>query len=198
MKVPRALPSLFAASLLLIRASSDASAEPQTNSADITRLILGSASGEPGETAVVPIYFTPAEGVKAGRLKITVDFVSRNLKYSRIESSAIAQDAGVDISAEAKEGKNAEGLETTTLTITASLPKPESSEKGIPFGLLGYMMLNVGAEARPAEINLRASAEARDPKSNQLLGNFEASGAVVDIIERGSQQPSLACFVFSH
>src|SRR3990167_10238176 len=55
-----------------------------------TRVTLGSTSGTPGTSVVVPIYFTPAEGKEVGLLKLGVNFVSRNVKFVRLDAGIAA------------------------------------------------------------------------------------------------------------
>ncbi|MBI4465414.1 MAG: hypothetical protein HY647_11975, partial [Acidobacteria bacterium] len=87
-----------------------------------TRVTLGSTAGTPGTSVVVPVYFTPAEGLQVGSLKLMVDFVSANLKFSRLDPGITAEMGNVKMNSEAKEGKNEKGVESTTLSITASVP----------------------------------------------------------------------------
>jgi hypothetical protein len=56
-----------------------------------SRVTLGSSSGTPGTSLVVPIYFTPAEGLQVGRLKLDVNFVSTNLKFSKLDAGIAHQ-----------------------------------------------------------------------------------------------------------
>ncbi|MBI1955497.1 MAG: hypothetical protein HYS38_03800 [Acidobacteria bacterium] len=172
-------------------------AQQQAEAAKATRITLGSSSGTPGTSVVVPIYFTPLEGVEVGRLKLTVDFVSRNLKYSKMDPGIAAEMGKVDLSTEAKEGKNEQDLETTTLTITASFLTPEPPDKGVPSGLLGYLTLKINDDARTASISLRAAAEAAELKTNKPIENVQAVSATVDVLAPGSQ-PLVTCFIFSH
>ncbi len=55
-----------------------------SDSRTTTRVTLGSSSGTAGSTVVVPIYFTPAEGVEVARLKLEVNLVSVNLKFEKL------------------------------------------------------------------------------------------------------------------
>ena len=162
-----------------------------------TSVTLGSTLGTRGELVVVPIYFTPAQGVEVGRLKLDVNFVSASLKFSRLERGIAAESGNVDLSSDLKLGKNEKGVETSTVTITASFLSPNPPEKGIPAGLLGFLIMRVDEEGRPASITLHASAEATELGKNQPLQNLRAFDAKVDIIVSGAQ-PYGACFFFTH
>lgn len=182
-----------------------ASAQDQTQQAGqeaidpkkTTRVTLGSTSGTPGTAVVVPIYFTPAEGKEVGRMKLDVNFVSRNLKFTRLDAGIAAEMGGVDLRPEAKESKNAEGLENTTLAIVASFAGPEPPQKGIPPGLLGYLTFQISENARPANIAMRAAVEAVELGTNKPIEDLRAFDAQVDVLAPGSE-PMVVCFFFTH
>ena len=171
----------------------NATIDPKTT----TRVTLGSSSGTPGTSLVVPIYFTPAEGVQVGRLKLDVNFVSANLKFSKLDRGIAAELGNVDVSTDMQVEENENGLETTTLSVTASLPSEEPSEKGIPAGLLGYLTMRIEEDGRPASITLRTSAEGSTFGSNEALENLVSFDAKVDVLAPGTQ-PIVACFFFTH
>ena len=162
-----------------------------------TRVTLGSSSGTPGTTLVVPIYFTPAQGMEVGRLKLDVNFVSTNLKFTKLDRGIAAELGNVDMSTDLQVGENENGVETSTLTITASFPSEEPPEKGIPAGLLAYLTLRIEEEGRPASITLRASAEGSELGSNEPLDDLRAFDARVDVLAPGTE-PIVACFFFTH
>ncbi|MBI3894878.1 MAG: hypothetical protein HY313_03000 [Acidobacteria bacterium] len=161
-----------------------------------TRVTLGSSSGTPGTSVVVPIYFTPVEGSEVGRLKMTIDFVSKNLKYSKLDPGIAAEMGKVDLNTEAKEGKNDQDLETTTLTVIASFLTPTPPDKGIPSGLLGYLTLKINDDARTANIKLNTTAEAAELKTNKSI-DVQATSATVEVLAPGSE-PLVTCFIFTH
>ena len=183
--------------MLFVGLSPSAIAQQPAETTKATRVTLGSSSGTPGTSVVVPIYFTPLEGVEVGRLKLTVDFVSKNLKYSKMDPGIAAEMGKVDLNTEKKEGKNEQDLETTTLTITASFLTPEPPDKGIPSGLLGYLTLKINDDAIAASINLKAAAEGAELKTNKPIENLQTTSATVDVLAPGTQ-PLVACFIFSH
>ena len=162
-----------------------------------TRLTLGSSSGTPGASVVVPLYFTPAQGVDVGRLKLEVDYVSANLKFTKLDVGIAAEMGGVDLQIEAKDGKNEKDVETQTLRITASFLSPEPPKKGIPPGLLAYLTMKISENGRPASITLRAAAEASELGTNKPLQNVRAFEAKVDVLAPGTQ-PLVTCFFFTH
>jgi hypothetical protein len=160
-----------------------------------TRVTLGSTSGTPGTSTVVPIYFTPAENTVVRRLRLEVVFVSRNLKFARLDAGIAAELGKVELQTEVQEGKNEQGLETSTLTLTATAPP--SAQKGIPAGLLGYLTFQINEGAPPATISLRASADAAESLGGKPVADVRAFGAQVEVMAPG-EQPMVVCFFFSH
>jgi len=162
-----------------------------------TRLALGSTSGTPGTSVVVPIYLTPAEGLEIGRLKLEMNFISVNLKFDKLDAGIAAEMGNVDLSTEVKNAKDEKDRDTTTITVLASFLTPNPPEKGIPAGLLAYMTLNINETARPANITLRTNAEASELKTKQPVKNLRTFDAKVEVVEPGTQ-PLVVCFFFTH
>lgn len=159
-----------------------------------TRVSLGSTSGTPGDSVVVPIYVTPAEGARIGSLKIEVNFVSVNLKFEKVDRGIAAEMGDVQVLSEVKDSKNDKGVETSTLLLRATAP---DDKRTIPAGLLGYITLKISDKGRPASIALRATADGTELGSSKPLTNLKALDAEVDVLAPGTQ-PSVACFFFSH
>lgn len=164
--------------------------DPQTT----TRLTLGSVSGEAGTSVVVPIYFTPAPQAPIGQATLTINFVSKNMKFSKVDLGAAAELGNVELKTESSDGKNEQGLETTTLTIHAAVPG--GSGKTIPSGLLGYVSFNISEAAVPANISLRAAATAQ-LASGGAAKDVRAFGAQVEVLAEG-EGGMVACFFFTH
>jgi hypothetical protein len=181
--------------ILLAQTPAPPKQQPVDKSA--TRVVLGGSSGTPGTAVVVPVYFTPGEGVQVGRLKLEVSFVSANMKFDKIERGISAEMDDVDLKSDLKTAKNDKGVETSTLTIDAVFPTDKQGKKGISAGLLGYITLNISESGRPANITLRASAEASELGSGKPVANVKAQEAQVEVLAPGTQ-PAVACFFFNH
>jgi Cohesin domain len=162
---------------------------------DTFRLALGSTSGEPGESVVVPVYFTPADTLQVSRLDIHVTFVSANLKFDNVEPGIAAEMGNVKISHDLQLGKNDKGIETSSLSLLASAP--ESASQGIPSGLLAYIQLKISPSGRPATISLRTTVEATEKGNNRKLDQMTTPDATVEVIAPGSE-PAVVCFFFTH
>lgn len=172
-----------------------APAAPPIDPKKTTRLTLGSTSGTPGTSVVVPIYFTPAEEEPVGQVKLDVNFVSKNLKYAKLDLGAAAEIGELEIVTESKDGKNDQGLETTTLSLRAAVRG--GTGKPVPSGLIGYLTLNILETAVPANISLRAAAEAVKAGNAGPAGDVRAFGAQVEVLAPGTEG-TVACFFFTH
>jgi hypothetical protein len=192
------LPSLLLTGvcLLLPAARLKAAQEERPIDVDTTvRVTLGKTSGTLGSTAVVPIYFTPPTKAEIATLKLQVTFVSVNLKFEKLEPGPVAEMENVKLSAEVKPGQNESGVETSTVTVSASSQEP--GKQGIPSGLLGYLTLRISENGKPAQIALKASAEAAAVGSTERLGDVRAFGTELGVIAPG-QPLQVVCFFFSH
>ena len=185
---------VFVTSLLYNTAPTQAQSNNKSDD-NTLRLALGNTSGEPGESVVVPVYFTPSAKLHVGRLDVHVTFVSANLKFDKVESGIAAETGNVEISHQLQVGKNDKGIETSSLSIEASAP--ESSSQGIPSGLLAYVQLKINATGRPATISLKTSVEATEAGTNRKLDKIVAADSTVEVIAPGSE-PAVVCFFFSH
>lgn len=172
-------------------APSQGSSTPEAN------VVLGGGTGSPGSSVAVPLYVRPPEGTEIGQLKLQVTFVSVNLKYGKIEPGITAEMGNITIETDTSGGTNEKGVETTTLTITATASGSDNSAQGIPPGLLLYIMLNIDEKGRPATIALRTKLEAREQGTNKLLPNVTTADSTVEVVAPGSE-PSVTCFFFTH
>jgi hypothetical protein len=161
------------------------------------RVVLAEASGEPGTSVEVPIYFTPAHGVKVGRLKLTISYVSANLKYSKLDRETGLNLETPDLQIDVKDGKDDKGIAMQTLTITASYQNSRPPEGGIPEGLLGYLTLQISETGRAAKIALRVTVEGSEVGTNSPISNIRAINGQVEVSVSG-QPAAVSCFFFSH
>ena len=176
--------------------------QEQSNSGDssdtqATRVTVGSTSGTPGASVVVPIYFTPADGVQVGTLKIVIKYVSANLKFSKVDMGIAAEVGGVLLSTEANDGNNDAGIDTQTVGVSAGFPPSQKSENGIPPSLLGYLNMRIDEDGRPASITLNVTANATELGTDKALEHLRISNGTVEVIAPGGE-PAVNCFFFSH
>jgi hypothetical protein len=169
----------------------------QGGSKAVTRIALGSTTAANSESVVLPVYFTPGEGVEVGHLTMRVNFVSANLKFEKIERGIAAELGKLDLSNEVTAGKNEKDVETTTVTISAGVPSSETGKKGMAAGLLAYLLLKVSDTARPASITLRTTAEATELGTKKVIDKLQVTEGVVEVQAPGSL-PVVSCFFFTH
>lgn len=162
-----------------------------------SRISVGTASGTPASAVIVPIYFEPAEGVEVGQLKLQVTYVSANLQYVRSDPGLAIDSEEFEVRAEARDGHNDRGVKEQTVALTVSFRAPESQTKGIPPGLLGYLVLNIGEQAQPAIISMRVSAAAEELGSRTPIADLKALNGEVKVDAPG-EDPAVACFFFTH
>lgn len=142
---------------------------------------------------VVPIYFAPA-GIELGTLRLEAGFVSRNLKFVKFTRGSAAESAETQLTSDAAEVKDEQGLEHTTLTLTA---QAAGKAKTIPGGLLGYLSFKVSDRAGPAIISFRTTVAATLADASSRPQAVEVLTDQVEIIAEGSE-PLISCFFFSH
>ncbi len=175
----------------------DGEDKPDPEAKKFTRVALKNMDATPGQAIIVPLYFTPAEGTEVGQLKITINFVSVNMKFQKLERGIAAEVSDVSLESDVKQSKNDKGVESTTLTIRTANAMPEPPKEGIHEGLLAYMTLKLSDTARPAVIKLNTTAEAKELKSNKPVKNLRTEPAQVEVFAPGTQ-PIVSCFFFSH
>ena len=171
--------------------------KPDPEAQKFTRVMLKNADATPGQPVVVPIYFTPAEGVAVGHLKIAITFVSVNMKFLKMERGIAAEISDIELKSDVKVSKNDKGVETSTLMIETANSSSEPPKEGIHDGLLAYMTLKLSDTARPAVIKLNIVAEAKELGSNKPVKNLQTSEAQVEVFAPGTM-PAVSWFFFSH
>lgn len=169
----------------------------ETTDPSVTRVTLGSAYGVLGASVVVPVYFTPAEGLEIGRLKLEVRFVSSTLKFLKIDRGIAAEMADVDLSAQVRTERDDEGVEVTTVNISASFLSQVPPKRGVPAGVLAYLAMRVEERGRPGITTLRTTAEAAELTTNKPVRSVQAFQSAVKIVAPESE-PMINCFFFSH
>lgn len=188
----------FTLTLLLLSAAwteaGPPTVRPQSGDAQpFSRVNLGSTAGAPGTRLTVPVYFTPAPGVAAGRLNISVRYISNSLKFEKLQPALDADLAGIQFQGRATESRNEKGLNEQVLAITAV----SGEKKQIPGGLLGYINYAVSGEGKAAAITLHASAEAFDLIDGAPVSPLKTFDAEVEV-QLAGEPPAVICFFFTH
>lgn len=188
------LTGLLCRSAVAQRGPAKGPASSAGESKNTTKIQLASNSGPPGTAVVLPIYFTPEQGVEVGRVKLQVIFPSANLKFEKIERG-IAKN--VELSSNVSVSKSDKGVQMTTVTVIASVSSSESARKGLAAGMIGALDLRISPKAPHGIINLRTVAEAAELETDRPLKNVRGGSAKVDVAWVDAP-PSVTCFFFSH
>ncbi len=164
------------------------------NASSPPNIVLGSTSGGPGDSVVVPIYFTPPTKKRVNRLDLAVTFVSQNVKFDKLDKGIAAEIGNLDVHSDLSTASNEKGIETSTINITASAPS--DATEGVTAGLLAYINLKISKNARPANISLTLSVKAVAPTEIRP-GDLQVAGATVEVLT-ASPEPAVSCFFFTH
>ena len=146
----------------------------------ITRVVLGIGSGIPGESAVVPIELTPAEGANIRLMKLNIDFASRNMKFVKLDPGPAFDANRMVMAVEDYVTFADEWAPSSKLTIRAALLPSYSGQQGFPAGVIGRLTFRINDDADGAIVALDVTAEATEiganaPLSSQKLRAEEGS-----------------------
>jgi len=164
----------------------------------ITRVVLGTGSGIPGESAVVPIEFTPAEGANIRLMKLSIDFASRNMKYVKLDPGPASDADRVELAVEDYVTLADEWAPSSKLTIRVALLPNYSGQQGIPAGVIGRLNFRINDDADGAIVALDVTAEATEIGANAALPSqkLRAEEGAVFVLAPGG--PGNGCFFFTH
>jgi hypothetical protein len=169
--------------------------EPTT----VPRISLGEITGSPGANLMVPLYYTPDPKAPLRSLSVDVDFVSSHLKFQKSARGVIPDDVAADINATIKDGEpDSKGISRSVLHVTVALTD-KNSKKGLPEGLLAFLLFQVSMDAKPFTIKLTplvvAAEDVQNP--NKKMAKIAATPGTV-AVEIPDLLPEATCFFFSH
>ncbi len=119
------------------------------------------------------------------------------MKFVKLDKGLLVEKHNLDLKNALNTEKNEKGVETSTLTIEATIASSESAKEGISDGVLAYLVFKVDENGRPANITLKVTGEATELKTNKPAKDFIASDSRVDVFAPGNL-PTVTCFFFSH
>ena len=174
-----------------------AAQDKQAASEPLPRIALSELDGTPGANVMMPLYFTRDPKNPLTSITVDIEFVSNNLKFDKIASGTAAEQAGADLSSALTEGKpDDKGVKRSKVRITASL---KDAAKGLPDGLLAYLLFEISLDAKPFSIKLTPTVvDAQDNHipSKKVTGVATESGMVV--VQVLDVMPEATCFFFTH
>ena len=171
----------------------------QAQAASVPRVAIGEINGTPGSNLMVPLYFTPDPNKPVRSITIEIEYVSNSLKFQRAAAGLAVEQVGADISSTLTDGTpDARNVTRSKLRIAVVVPQREPA-RGIPDGLLSFLMFRVSPDARPFAIRLNTSVVAAETMQNppQRLANVSTLPGLV-VVELGDMLPEATCFFFTH
>ena len=153
------------------------------------RISLSEITGGPGAGLMVPLYYTPDPNQPVRALTVEIDYVGNHLKFQKVATGVLPDDMSADISGTATDGPAdpKSGVVRSKLRVSVAL-KDKTSPKGLPEGLLAFLMFTVTLDAKPFTIKLNptviSAEDARTPpkkmaKINTVPGTVKIGRAHV-------------------
>ena len=174
-------------------------AENEGSNRTIARIALGAQTATTGVNVVIPLYYTPAQGVELRSLSVELEWVSQHLRFVRHQRGIAAETIGADVDATLTGTRtDASSIERSTLRIDASVVE-EDPKRGLPEGLLAYLTFRVSPDAQPFAIELRPALVSALDISNpaKTIAQAEMINGKVSI-ELPGLPPYVTCFFFTH
>ena len=163
------------------------------------RVAVGEINGIPGAGLMIPLYFTPDPKNPLRSITVDIDYVSNSLKFQKASRGVVTEQVGADVSTTLTDGKpDAKNLTRSKLRVAVAIPDKEP-KKGLPEGLLAYLLFNVTTEARAFAIKLNTSVVSAETTQNppQKVAKVNAAPGLV-VIELPDMLPEATCFFFTH
>jgi hypothetical protein len=160
---------------------------------------IGEINGNPGSNLMVPLYFTPDPNKPLRSITIEIEYVSNSLKFQRAAAGLAVEQVGADISSTLTDGMpDARNVTRSKLRIAVAVPQSQPP-RGIPDGLLSFLMFRVSSDARPFAIRLNTSVVAAETTQTppQRVANVSTLPGLV-VVEQGDMLPEATCFFFTH
>lgn len=173
--------------------------QAQTAAPSVPRVAIGEINGNPGSNLMVPLYFTPDPNRPLRSITIEIDYVSNSLKFQRAAPGLAVEQVGADLSSTLTDGTPDErNVTRSKLRIAVNVPESQPA-KGIPDGLLSFLMFRVSPDARPFAIRLNTSVVAAETAQTppQRVANVGTLPGLV-VVEQGDLLPEATCFFFTH
>jgi len=171
----------------------------QAQAASVPRVAIGEINGNPGTNLMVPLYFTPDPNRPVRSITIEIEYVSNSLKFQRAAAGLAVEQVGADISSTLTDGTpDARNVTRSKLRIAVAVPQSQPP-RGIPDGLLSFLMFRVSPDARPFAIRLNTSVVSAETTQNppQRIANVSTLPGLV-VVEQGDMLPEATCFFFTH
>lgn len=165
----------------------------------VPRVSLSQITGNPGSSLMVPFYYTADPKIPLRSLKVDIEFVSNHLEFQKAAPGVFPKDVIADITANVTKGTpNAKGIVRSTLHLSVAL-KGKNLRKGLPDGLLAFLLFQVTMDAKPFSIKLEPKVIAAEDLHTppRKVANIAAVPGKV-VVSIPNVMPEATCFFFSH
>lgn len=165
----------------------------------VPRVSVGEINGNPGSNLMVPLYFTPDPNKPLRSITVELDYVSNSLKFENAASGTAVEQAGATMKATLTEGKpDKNNVTRSKLRVDVEIPEGQTG-KGIPDGLLSFLMFQVSTKAKPFAIRLNTKVLSAQTAANpsQTVADVGSLPGMV-VVEQGDVLPEATCFFFTH
>jgi hypothetical protein len=173
-----------------------AAAQQDSSQPPAPRVKVGEITATPGSSAMVPVYFTPDPKTAVRSFTVEIEHVSNNLKFQTASDGAVE---GLELSSTVDNGTpDDKGVMRSKLRFTVSLAD-KKSKKGLPEGLVAFLMFQLAQDAKPFVIKLNLtvlSAEDTQSPSRKISNVSVEPGSVA--VTSSDVEPGMTCFFFSH
>ena len=170
----------------------------ESSSDGLPQVSLSDIVGSPGSSVMIPLYYTPDPNTPLRSLTVEIDYVSNNLIFQKASPGTVTEQAGADVQTALTDGSPDEkNVVRSRLRLAFSLPE-EQPPKGLPEGLLAYLLFRISTEAKPFAIRLNTSViSAEDIRNPSQEAKVNAQPGMI-VVEIPDMMPEATCFFFSH
>jgi hypothetical protein len=194
------LAGLFLAQVASAAGQQNPPASGQNSEAvSLPRVAVGEINGNPGSSLMVPLYFTPDPNRPLRSITVEIDYVSNSLKFQSAASGTAVEQVGARLNATLTDGApNEQNVIRSKLRVEISVPETQAA-KGIPEGLLSFLMFRVNTDARPFAIRLNTSVVSAETAQTppQTVADVSTIPGLV-VVDQGDMLPEATCFFFTH
>ena len=163
----------------------------------VPRVSLDEIAGSPGANLMVPFYYTQDAKDPLRSISADVEFVSNHLKFQKFSRGVIPDDVSVDITTNVTDGKpDDKGVVKSKLHVSVSLTD-KNAKKGLPDGLLAFLLFQVTMDAKPFTIKLTPTLVNGEDLNNRKIAKITGVPGTV-VVEIPDLLPEATCFFFSH
>jgi hypothetical protein len=190
---------LAAAEPLQKKTEDKAEASKESSTEAVPRVSLDEITGSPGAILMIPFYYTPDPKEPLRSLAADVEFVSNHLKFQKVSRGVIPDDVSAEITTKVTEGApDDKGVIKSKLHVTVSLTD-KNPQKGLPEGLLAFLLFQVTMDAKPFTIKLTPTIVSGEDINNPPRKIAKIAGVPgTVVVEIPDLLPEATCFFFSH